>query len=247
MCKKILSVIFLAIFSLSLFGQAASEKFFMSATKKAAMDDYTAAMQDINKAISAAPKSAKLYFTRGMISYAMGNKSTADEDFKKVIAFPAPTADDLRIRAMAHTRLRDHEARDADLKAILDIEPKNAADYFARAIALVGLRKYREAAETCDSLIEKSPKFTKAYLLRGSLYDKRLNQKDDAIADYKKALELDPQNAETMVLIGEVYLEEEKFDDAAKYFEDALKIFPDTKRVQRLLEDAKAHKKRKNK
>ena len=69
----------------------------------------------------------------------------------------------------------------------------NAVLFANRAMALLKLQKYAAAAADCDCSIELDDTYTKAYLRRATAHLK-LGNKEEALADFKKVLEFEPEN-----------------------------------------------------
>ncbi|XP_054713002.1 tetratricopeptide repeat protein 1-like [Uloborus diversus] len=64
-----------------------------------------------------------------------------------------------------------------------------------RAAAKIGLEQKEEAVLDCNKAIELNPNYLKAVLRRAQVF-RKLNNLESCLEDYKKVLELDPNNAE---------------------------------------------------
>jgi|SRR3990172_6516344 len=58
---------------------------------------------------------------------------------------------------------------------------------------------------------------------------------DNAISEYKKSLELDPENSDTLFNLGVLYLKVNKIEEGAKIFEKLSKVLPNDSEVFNLL------------
>lgn len=58
---------------------------------------------------------------------------------------------------------------------------------------------------------------------------------DNAISEYKKSLELDPENSDTLFNLGVLYLKVNKVEEGAKIFEKLSKMLPNDSEVFNLL------------
>lgn len=92
-----------------------------------------------------------------------------------------------------------------------------AMDY---ASAAVDAGKYKEAIVPLQFLISKKPTI-KAYELRATA-NENLNQNNDAIADLKKVIEIDPDNADVMLRIAENYKVNNNFGSGKYWVNKAL-------------------------
>jgi tetratricopeptide (TPR) repeat protein len=133
-------------------------------------------------------------------------------------------------------------------KAYLD-----ALDYFRAALAKqpdnppvlnkIGiidlmLQRYREAGKDFEQALKKDRKFAEAYNNLGvvkyelgaqGLRHKHLFAGRDlsrAIADYKKAIELDPNSASFYSNMGAAYFAEQKIEEASRAYEEAIRLDP---------------------
>eukprot|EP00116_Pleurobrachia_bachei_P004050 sb/3464312/ len=75
----------------------------------------------------------------------------------------------------------------------LQCDALNAVLFANRAMALIKLQKYAAAIADCDCSIELDDGYTKAYLRRATAHLK-LEHKEEALADFRKVLEFEPEN-----------------------------------------------------
>jgi tetratricopeptide (TPR) repeat protein len=89
------------------------------------------------------------------------------------------------------------------------------------------MNDYKAAAEILEKLKFIRPDYEKAYVLLGSLYftqrlpGKRKMYIDKAVANLKKAIELNPNNSETYYTLSDVFRFVHKYDEARMYEEKA--------------------------
>lgn len=81
-----------------------------------------------------------------------------------------------------------------DVSAAIQVDPQSPTPYINRcAIYLYAWKQYDEAIADCSSAIRLATRSSSAYSHRGYAYE-MTNSRERAIADYKKALDIDPQN-----------------------------------------------------
>ncbi|RLD15398.1 hypothetical protein DRI50_04155 [candidate division KSB1 bacterium] len=103
-------------------------------------------------------------------------------------------------------------------------QPKNLELAFKAAKVAVRSGKYKRALEPLDTIISTKP--TKAaLLLRAEAYE-NLNEYAKAIADYKHALKLKPNDPDVMLKIADNYRSMNKFSAAKTWVYKALKAKP---------------------
>ena len=98
---------------------------------------------------------------------------------------------------MANKYLEDGKNDEALAKfnAVLMQYPEYKEAHFGRALALMQLGMFDESRAAFDTSIALEEKFAIAYANRGILNDRTGNY-EDAVSDYRKALELNPELAE---------------------------------------------------
>jgi tetratricopeptide (TPR) repeat protein len=141
----------------------------------------------------------------------------------------------LYARALSWER-RDNIARaEADLRKILVAEPDNIAALNALGYTLADrTTRYGEALELIDRARIAAPDNAAIIDSYGwVLY--RLGRIDDALVELRRAFALQ-KDAEIAAHLGEVLWVAGKRDEASKYFDEARRIDPDNRALQRALE-----------
>lgn len=102
-----------------------------------------------------------------------------------------------------------------------------------------GLRYGSKAKDAIAKAVEKSPRSSNVYVARGvgNLYLPAQigGGAEAALPDFRKAVELDPANAEAWVYLGVALRMDKKEDEARKAFNKALEINPNRFWVRQLL------------
>ncbi len=126
-----------------------------------------------------------------------------------------------------------------DAKKLLEKEEGNVIALQAAIEALLGLKKADEAIDLLTSRIEKEPKNGAYHRVRGLAYRQKsdsegISEKDAkvanelALADFNKALELDPRDAEAMIGRGTLYYLLGEVEKANRDISDSLLIEPNS-------------------
>ena len=112
------------------------------------------------------------------------------------------------------------------------------------ANVLAGLSYGKRAREAIARAIEKDPKSSRAWMARGVgnyyLPPAFGGGVPQAISDFRKALELDPKNAEAYLWLGLGLRKEQKNGEARKAFEQSLRLNPDRVWTKQQLEKTPA-------
>jgi TonB family protein len=97
-------------------------------------------------------------------------------------------------RGEAHFDRKEFKEAISDITAAININPQNPTPFVNRcAIYLYGMKDYDQAISDCSAAIRLTPRTATAYAHRGYAYEMKKDLKN-AVADYNKALEIDPQN-----------------------------------------------------
>lgn len=135
-------------------------------------------------------------------------------------------------RANAYTQLRQHRNAIIDYNQILQTNPENAKAYYLRGCAYLLVEENEKAFADLSNSIEISAEYAPAYNKRGETY--RLEDYDKAIADFDKAIRIDPSLADALFNKGKLYLALENQKEAIIYLTQALDIDPKNNDARRI-------------
>ena len=96
---------------------------------------------------------------------------------------------------------------------------------FQTGLQLIAEDEPDAAIEKLNQVIELKPDFAEAWNHRGNAYA-ALGEEDRALADYERALSLNPYEFGTLESIGEIWLGRSNYRKAAEYFRRALDLNP---------------------
>lgn len=97
-------------------------------------------------------------------------------------------------RGLINFGKKQFDAAFDDVTKAINIDPQSATPYVNRCVIYLYARKdFDKAVEDCSTAIRLSGKSSMAYNHRGYAYEMK-NYRKEAIADYTRALEIDPQN-----------------------------------------------------
>lgn len=184
----------------------------------------------LDKAIAREPALATLYRTRARLQIQQQAFAVALEDLDKAIvlagagATPA-VADDHVDRGRLLYRAKNYEGAVQACESALKIQARNAAAHFVRAEALLALNRPGEALPSLDAAVAIGPADANLFCARASLHA-RLGKYAQAVADYTKALELEP-NAATYTARGWAFLVTDARRLALPDFEQAIRLKPE--------------------
>jgi tetratricopeptide (TPR) repeat protein len=168
------------------------------------MGRYSEALNYLNQAVKLNPNDSSVYAILSLIYQRQGNFDEAIVQAKKAMEFePRATAGSYYFLASAYLRRARKKGADED---------------YAEAIGLL-----KKALEINDA-------FTAAYFLLGQSYKfyKAGVMADEAIANYKKAIEYDPKNPAYYFHLADFYFAVKHNDEAAlEYLKKTIELKPD--------------------
>jgi superkiller protein 3 len=188
-----------------------------------------AALVEAQKLAAEMPESGEIQLELGRLLLRKGDFTAATPALEKAVASSAAgMAEAHALLGYAYTNSRrSAEALTAYRKAT-ELDPKNV-DYRTTYGLLLGLNKQHDAgiAELKKVIATPGYKDADAYINLGWLYrNVEPKRADEAVAAYKKALELDPKNEQAALGVGWSYFYGRKWDEALASFNKAIELEP---------------------
>ena len=139
------------------------------------------------------------------------------------IKLNAPTVEMFVYRGLVYFERKDYYNAKDDFESALALDKNSVEALFDLAITQEKLNKDNDAIKTYDNLIAVDNEFTMAWYNRGRL--KLLKgEYDDAISDFKRTLELEPQFADAQNEIAIAHFKQKKYVEALDDFNVAHEI-----------------------
>lgn len=129
------------------------------------------------------------------------------------------------------------EAAANELAQVLQMDPRHLEGILLQSQVLSAQGNYLKASETLSMASVQYDKEPLIYIYRGDINNK-MNQPGYAIIDYTKAIELDPENAETYYKRGAAYEAIREYENALIDYEKLLEMSKYDGTAQRLHEEA---------
>ncbi len=186
------------------------------------------ALANYNKAIALDPACAAAYDSRGLVKEGQGDLAGAMEDFNKAIVFEPHLAIAYNNRGGLEQRLGNLDAALADCEQAIKLDTKNDTGTFYNNLAALKLAKANTAGAQNDlkKSADLNPDLTAdAYRNRGRA-EESLNQWDDSLADFNRAMKLDPRDANIFVDIGHFRMSRGDLSDALAEYDRAISLNP---------------------
>jgi len=176
------------------------------------------------------------YYTKGADDYNSGKFSEAAPMFKKAYdiakSLGSPEANEmLNLAATSALRAEDYNTALGYFTEVKNNGTETADLYRHLAACYNGLGNAEQAMAMINAGLEKDPSDANLILEKVNAYLKE-GKGAEAVQDLTKLLELDPNNAQLLFVLGTIYGDESNeglydTDKARQYYEQALSIKPD--------------------
>lgn len=204
--------------------------------------DRSAALENLNRAIEVLKDKpvdlSAAYIMRAQLQE--GNDERI-EDLRMAVKSDSTNIDAWQALISMQLQLERYAEALEDAKGLLAKDEENTVAVVAAVEALVRLQKRRDAIELLDARIEKNPTEGLFYRIRAAAYreesyadgisdEERDAANEHAMDDLNKAIELDPRDAEALVMRGMLYYQQDEVEKANRDITDSLLIRPDSVR-----------------
>ena len=176
------------------------------------------------------------YYSKGADDYNAGKFAEAAPMFKKAYDIAksmgsADANDMLNLAATSSLRSEDYATALEYFNELKSAGVETADVYKHLAACYTGMGNAEMAMQMVNAGLEKNPGDANLILEKVNSYLKD-GKGAEAIEDLNKLVELDPENAQLLFVLGTIYGDENNegvfdTDKAIKYYEDAIKINPD--------------------
>jgi tetratricopeptide (TPR) repeat protein len=195
------------------------------------------AIEDFNHAIELDPKSATAYTNRSFALIKLDRRNEALADLDRAIQLDPKAPGAYDSRGSLRLEANDYQRALADFTSAIKLEKNNPTYFSHRRETLLKLERYAEAQadasrierlmqlEALNEAVFRNRRSPRAYLDRGDFLVEE-GQIDNAIANFDRALELDPKQWRGLVGRARVWVRRGEFQKAIDDSTAALAIDP---------------------
>jgi tetratricopeptide (TPR) repeat protein len=195
-------------------------------------DDYDKAIADFTQDIKIDPNSAITYYERAEAYYANGDYDEAIADYNKSIELDSNHAQAFCGRGQTYRLLGKTNKAVKDFTRAIELLPDYTDAYYFRGLVAQLCNECENAINDFSKAIELSPDLAHPYYQRGKTYyleDDNDNEddeadKDKAKRDLNKAVKLGCTEADCYYWLGEIFMDEERWDGAIQNFNRAVNL-----------------------
>ena len=187
--------------------------------------DFQAALEPLDHMAKAEPHIAETFISLATAHFMLENYQEMADNAQLAIDKAPDNVQAYYLKGKAMQGLaQEDEAVNLFTKAI-DLQNDFAEALLLRGQIYLRQAKLTEALTDAEAVIASGKEVESGLLLRGSGKEVE-NQPEDAEADYRQVLELDPFNQQAYIYIGKLYLKKERYADAIGVMDDAIEMSP---------------------
>jgi len=155
------------------------------------------AIEGCSELIKRSPQNARAYFARAVEYESKRDYDRALADYGKAIELDPTRAQYYAGRGDMYSSKGDYDQAMADFEKAIGLAPLRAASYGGRGGVWFGRKEFANALSDYSKNIELDPRDAGARYNRGLTYEK-LGRREEAIADYKGALAIKANHANSL-------------------------------------------------
>ncbi len=206
---------------------------------KLKLGDFQGSINDCNKAIEIIPNFVLAYIVRGIAKFKLKDNKGAIYDFNKSIEIDNNFASAYIGRGLVKADLKDINGAINDFDKAIEIDPKNEQFYISRGgikyfsgFKEQGCQDFEKAKELgfldAQTLINKFCNHiqTSEEYFKSAIAKERIKDYKGALADYNKAIEINPDLVKAYNNRGNIKSDLKDYDGAISDFNKALEINP---------------------
>lgn len=189
--------------------------------------DIEAAKESVLLALGHDPKSADAYYVRALLHGASGNDPGSKRDLDLAIECDPLHVEARFARAVTLSRGGNAPGALKDLDELVRLRPKSDTFLALRGDVKAAAKDPEGAVVDLTRAIELNPGSAELYLRRAGLYTGSLKKQEEAIRDFSKVIQLDPDNGGALTGRGYAYARLKDFKAAGKDLARAYEREPD--------------------
>lgn len=184
--------------------------------------DFPKAIEYLKKASAADPDSGETTQLLGLSYYLGGHPAEAIPLLEKVQSwYPRTNVDAAYILGICYIQSKNYSQARGAFARMFDVPPESAASYMFTARMLLRQEFDPVAEEYAQKAAALDPKLPLVHFLLGELYLYK-SRIPEAIAEFKKELEINPGHAQTYYKLADAYSRIQKFEDAERLLQRSI-------------------------
>ena len=188
--------------------------------------NFEQAFELFNEAIQLNPNDYKGYYGRGTVNFDLRNYHQSIKDFDKAIQYNPNIAGIYNNRGNVYFDALDFDKALEDYTKAIQLDSNLSFAYSNRGKTYMSLRKYDDAIVDLKTAIKIDPNCIPAYHNLANYYDYVVFNGEEAIKNYSKAIQLEPDNFYTYYERGVCYYNLGNYEMAVNDFSILIQFEP---------------------
>lgn len=178
-------------------------------------------------------------FYEALIQTEKGRYEEAVPLLEELLAKEPHTLSAYLLLGRAYVALKEYQKAIAPLQHVVATTPDNSLAHYELGCALVKIGQWNEAAPQFQAAVSQMNSSAMMHFYLALVYQ-QTSHNEEALAEFKDALHWDPKNFPANLLLGRMYIKQQKAADAVPLLQKAATLHPDAIDPHRLLADAYA-------
>jgi tetratricopeptide (TPR) repeat protein len=221
--KKLVFLLLLHIIALPIFSQINTDRMMRIGQNALYFEDYILSIQYFNQVIKSKPWIAEPYFYRAVAKISLDDYKGAEADCTDALERNPFLVQAYYARGIARQNLEDFDGAIADYDKGLELKYGDKQMLTNKAIANIQRKNYKEAEGVFEILMKEFPKYSTNYLTRGAMYSEE-GDTARAMADYNRAIELDPYYPHAYGNRAILLYQQDRFEEALADLNEAIHL-----------------------
>lgn len=198
-----------------------------------AQSNHRSARDDFSAAIQLQPTESSYYRLRGILNLLLKDFDGSLADWAEFQRMQPASADPHYYRGVIETARRNYDPALASLTRAIEVKSDDPKSYSARAHVYHRRGQLNEALQDINHIVEKlAPKNASLLNSRPDIY-RNLGRLDEAIADWKRSIELSPKQIDAYLGLASIYEQQGKLDEARQCYEQMIAADPNSAEAYR--------------
>ncbi len=190
---------------------------------------------ELEKSLVTEPANIHALFQLAVAYHKLHQEAKADERLRRMAELSPDSAETFLYIARGRRMARTYEEAEKDIAHSLQLDPKNAEAHFERGVIEKGLHHFEEAEASFLEALRLSPEIPKYNLALAELYLTARHDPLAAIPYLQLAVQLNPDDAEANLELGNAYLKKNDAASAEKALERSIELDAGRSRAHYLL------------
>lgn len=189
-------------------------------------NDYTTAIEYFKNALKINPNYYLSYCNRGFSYEKQEQLEPAFQDYMRCMSLNPEYPKAYSGLGYIYALQKNYESSIENFSVAISLDPTYSIAFYNRGLSYKNLGMIDPAISDFKNAIRLDANYLNAHMSLGNIYGDNLKEYDLARTEYRKVIEIEPNNAFAYNNIGATYKNQKDYATAIQYFEKALNIDP---------------------